>query len=163
MQTISVALGLSADTAEEAVLSEIAHLKNRATQAEARAQTLEKQSQEWLSSQVERDLELHAHRFAPEFREKWKTALLANRTGTLELLNSLPAPETPATPAPRSTPSAGPLHQRATAKTPAGLPLAGTAEHRTAQLKAVREYQNRHQCHWQTAWDTVRAESPGLF
>ena len=158
MKTISVALGLAAEAAEEAVLAEIAQIKNRAAQAEARALAAEKHARELLASQVERDLDFYAARFVPEAREKWKAALLANRAETLALLSSLPAP-----PADAAAPSSGPLHHRAAAKTPAGSPPGGIAHHRAAQFQAVREYQNRHHCNWQTAWDAVRAETPELF
>lgn len=125
MKLITTLIGLAAEASEDAICAEITRIKNRATAAEEaltaatqagaplknRVTELESQLQTLTESVVEADLNQHAHRFKPEARDKWKTQLLTNRAGALELLESLSGPATPEN-------TGQPVLNRAGAKTP---------------------------------------------
>jgi phage I-like protein len=147
MKQVCTTLGLSADASEEAALTELAKIKNR-------VQELETQNQSLLTAQVEADLAQYANRFKAEAREDWKAQLLANRAGTIKLLESLPEPKAE---------SRGSLHNRAAAKTPPSNGWIAPEGKAAEQRQAVTEYKNRHSCTWQHAWNAMRAERPELF
>lgn len=125
MKLIATLVGLAAEASEDAICAEITRIKNRATAAEEaltastqagaplknRITDLESQLQTLTESVVEADLNQYAHCFKPEARDKWKTQLIANRAGALELLDSLAEPATP-------DGSGPPVLNRAGAKTP---------------------------------------------
>lgn len=161
MKQINAVLGLAPEAAEEAALAEITKLVNRATSAETKITVLEQQNQELLAAQVEADLDRFAERFAPDARDKWKQALLMNRLGTLELLQSLPEPVK--SPGANLRPGSGdappPMHNRARAKTPDSPALSLE----DSRLKAVREYRLRTGCGFQAAWEAVQTDQPELF
>lgn len=152
MKEISHALGLAPDATMETMLAAVETLRQRALAAEAEATplknrlaSLEQSAARWREEQVEADLARYTDRLTPAGRDKWRAALLANRDGTLALLESLVSP----------TPS--PIHQRNKARTPQD-------GHRDRELtRTIREYQNRNHCRWQEAWDAVREEQPELF
>jgi phage I-like protein len=150
MKEIALALGLAPDATLETALAAVETLRQRAQTAEAEAAplknrlaSLEQSAARWREEQAEADLVRCQDRFAPSARDKWKAALMANREGALELLESLPA--------------SAPVHQRSQAR----IPQAG--RHDRELSRSIREYQNRHQCRWQEAWDGVREERPELF
>ncbi len=169
MKPLYLALGLSAEASEEAALAEVTKLKNRAAAAEAelaplrnRNAELEASAAELLGAQVEHDLARFAPRFKPEARDKWRAALLANRAGALELLESLAIGAGPGASASRAdwtrpgAPVTGvsggagrsPIHNRAEAVPPNGDFLAGVGarpgEH--PFLNRARELAEKRQC-----------------
>jgi phage I-like protein len=145
-----IELGLDAEATEQAVLAAVRALKNRAVE-------LEETSARLLSGQVDADLEKHAKRIRPEAREKWRQALLANRAGAIELLESIIAPVSSA-----ETP-AGVVHQRVVAGMPVGSKWASAPPEAERQKIAVLAYKNRHGCSYDQAWQAVKAEHPHLF
>jgi phage I-like protein len=156
MKTIATKLGLSAEASEETILAEVTKLQNRAEAAEAalapltnraieaanKVLALENQNAELLAAQIETDLDKYSNRFKPDARAAWKKNLLANRVGTIELLESLPLPAAEAE---------APMHNRAAAKTPGGEPgqnrfaVAVAAEMKAGKTKvqAVQAVMNR--------------------
>src|SRR5262249_40574078 len=98
-------------------------LQNRATEAELRRlrqrnAELEATHSELLAAQIEHDLARFSAHYKPEAHEKWRAALLANRPGILELLESLH--ELPSAPALHSGHKSTnlPIHNRSAATTP---------------------------------------------
>ncbi len=169
MQQIREVLGLAGDAAEAAIAAEIAQLLERVKTAETvlaplknRVAELEQANADLLNTQVEGDLDRFQHCFAPEARAKWKAALLANRTGALELLQSIPATRALSAEPGAQISAAAPLHNRALAKHPPVTGF-GSGSETDQQRKAVLEYKNRTHCTWQQAWDAVRGERPELF
>jgi len=148
-------IGLPADATTEAAVAAVQALKNRATE-------LEQFNSALLNSQVETDLDQYQDRFRIEARDQWKKALLANRDLALALLKSVVVPLS-------RTESQGsavvaPLHNRASAKTPAAsAPVAANPETAARQRAEVLAYKNRTGCTFDQAWQAVRAERPELF
>jgi hypothetical protein len=157
-------LGLADEAAEEAGLEAIRALKNRAVTAEARAATaegkatkLEAENAAMAASQVEADLVKYGNRFAPEKREQWKAALLANRAAAVELLESIkPATET-------KSAAGKPIYNRAEAGTPSADALKGDEERAAKATAEAKAYQNRERCSFDAAWQAVKAAKPELF
>jgi len=147
MKSLCTALGLSADASEDAALAELTKLKNRATTAEAALEpgnarvkeletentTLKNRTAEMLAAVVEQDLVKYSNRFKPESKEAWKKQLLANRTGTIELLESLPEPKAEE----EGEEKILPMHNRANAKTPLGTPGDAGKAKEAAKAKAI--------------------------
>ena len=188
MKSVATELGLSADASEEAVLAEVRKLRNRATTAEGelapiknRVTTLETQNGQLLEAQVESDLAKYSDRIAEDKKPAWKKQLLANRSGTLELLESI---------APVEAPSGGqggqgsganggqggdtrngsqvqkPMHNRAGAKAPGSVAAKAATAATTLDAKrnnAVKALMNRNKTDWETAWNMARSENPELF
>ncbi len=152
MRNLAQALGLGPEATEDLVLQHIQQLRNRAQEAETRLHRLEQDHAALLSSQVDADLDAHKARFRPESRDHWRSALIANRATALQLLLSIVPGALPG--------AAAPQHDPARACTPGPNPFA-TRVHE--QRQAVFEYKNRHDCSWQQAWDSVRAQRPELF
>lgn len=154
MSKVATVLGLAAEASEDVIAGAVQALKNRAEIAEGRVSVLDKDNKDLVAGLVEQDLERLKNRFQPEKREQIKAALLANRAGTIVILEAMPVPQV-----------VGEVKQaltnRATAKTPEG----NTAtEAKPDQLeRAVKECQLKNRCSFQVAWDLVRSEQPGLF
>jgi hypothetical protein len=91
MKNLMKALGLAEDASEESAVAAVQVITNRATTAEGQVTTLKVERDALLTAQVEADLEKYKNRFKPADREKWKKQLIANRAGTLELLESIAA------------------------------------------------------------------------
>lgn len=150
MKRLCTALGLSADASEEAALAELTKLQNRATTAEAALEPgktrvkeletentqLKNRNTELLGSVVEQDLEKYSNRFKPEAKDKWKASLLANRAGAIELLESLPEPDTKTGNNGAASGENKPLHNRANTKNPAGSP-GTTGDKEAKRAKAI--------------------------
>jgi phage I-like protein len=105
MKTIATKLGLAAEASEDAILAEVTKLQNRAIDAEKaldplknRVTQLETENAAHLEAQVDADLVTYQNRFAPEKRDEWRKALIANRAFAVGLLQSIPAPTAPAAP-----------------------------------------------------------------
>lgn len=161
MKKVNALLGLSEDATEEAAIAEITKFRNRAAQAV----TLESENSQLRAAQVDSDLAKYSNRIKPEAKEAVKAQLLANRAGTIALLESLQVTE----PERRA-----PLHNRATAPTPGAERFignrAGSAEGSAdpdeqvrKQNSAVLAYKNAHKVDFETAWNAVREEKPELF
>lgn len=107
MKEIAKLVGLAEEAAEGSICAEIVKLQNRAAAADAalkqaqdaiapiknRVTELETTNRELTDVVIEADLSKHASKFKPEAREAWKANLIANRKGTLALLESLTAAE----------------------------------------------------------------------
>ena len=98
MNRVAAHLGLTAEASEDAVLTAVTALTNRATQAEAQVKPLTNRITELEGSlktlseaQVEVDLAPLKNRAKPETIAVLRTALLANRTTTLPLVAELDA------------------------------------------------------------------------
>jgi phage I-like protein len=114
MNTLLKKLGLAEGASEESAVAALQAIINRATTAEGTVTTLTAERDTLLGAQVEADLEKYKNRFKPEKRDQWKKQLIANRAGTIELLESVEeigGGEDPAR-----------ITNRGTAKTPAGAP-----------------------------------------
>lgn len=166
MKSVMAALGLSEDASEQAALSAVTALKNRAEGADQaltplknRVSELETANKGLLEAQVEQDLAVYANRIAPEKKEQWKKALLANRADTLVLLEGI----VPAKAAPKADKNvSAPLHNRASAGTP------GSVTEKAADLDGKRNaevtaYMNRNRVKFEDAWNAMRVEKPELF
>jgi phage I-like protein len=97
MKSVCALLGLSEDANEASVHAAVLAIKNRAEKAEGevgpiknRVTQLEGENAALLEAQVEADLAKYANRIKPEFKEKVKAQLIANRAGTIELLEAMP-------------------------------------------------------------------------
>ena len=88
MKTLLKKLGLDEGASEESAVAALQIIQNRASQVDA----LTTERDTLLAVQVETDLEKYKNRFKPENREKLKKQLIANRAGTIELLESVNEP-----------------------------------------------------------------------
>lgn len=88
MKSLLKKLGLADDASEESAVAALQVIQNRASQVE----TLTTEVTTLRAAQVESDLEKYKNRFKPENREKVKAQLIANRAGTIELLEATEAP-----------------------------------------------------------------------
>jgi len=95
MKNLMKALGLAEDASEESAVAAVQAITNRVTTAEGKVTTLTSERDALLTTQVENDLEKYKNRFKPADREKWKKQLIANRGGTIELLESISVQQTP--------------------------------------------------------------------
>ena len=109
MKSVALALGLSADASEEAVLAAVTKLQTDTTSFKNRVSVLEQENTTMAGSVVDADLLKYSKRFKPEAKDAWRKALLANRADALALLEGLPEQTTPK-----------PMHNRESAKTPNG-------------------------------------------
>lgn len=165
MKTVCTLLGLSAEADEASVHAEVTKLKNRITEIETsvtplknRVTELEGQNKNLAEAQVEADLEKYKNRIRPDKLEQVKKQLLADRAGTLELLESLEAPA----PGARTPSSAAPLHNRGSA-TQSGN-VAATQEENAAKARAkADEYKFANRCTFEQAWSAVQRSHPELF
>lgn len=153
MKQIASALGLAPEASEEAVLTALTALKNRATKAETdfeAAKTtvakLEGENMEMMKAVVDGDLEKYANRFKPESKEAWRKQLIANRAGTIELLESLSVEVPPGD----ATKANAPLANRN-----ASIPPAAGSDEDKAKNRLIRakEIQSKQGCSWDHAWN----------
>ncbi len=114
MKALLRKMGLSEDASEDAALAAYSQIANRATKAEGDLETANKELTTLRAAQVEADLEKYKNRFKPEHRDKWKAQLIANRAGTLDLLESIPVVE-----GGTGAEDRAPITNRQSAKTPA--------------------------------------------
>ncbi len=128
MKNVNQALGLAEDAQEASAVAEIGKIKNRATTAETQLAALKTERDTLLAAQVEADLEKYKNRFKAEQREAVKAQLIANRAGTIALLDLIAEPAAPAGEQRRIT-------NRAEAKAPGGQADAGD-EGEDAKAKA---------------------------
>jgi phage I-like protein len=141
------ALGLAADATEEAAIAAVTELRNRVPKADHDA--LQGRYDALLNSQVDADLETFKDVIAD--KEATKVMLLSNRDATVKFLRGVRKPAAPA-----------PLHNRATAGTPA--PVAQTkASTAQQQRAAVEEYRLKNRCTHEEAWQAVKMAQPELF
>ena len=129
MKALLKKMGLSEDASEDAALAAYAQIANRATKAEGDLETANKELSALRGVQVEADLEKYKNRFKPEARDKWKAQLIANRAGTIDLLESLSEVEA-------KEPNK-PITNRGTAKTPAELAAEKTREDAAARAAKI--------------------------
>ncbi|MBI5693658.1 MAG: hypothetical protein HZC55_26575 [Verrucomicrobia bacterium] len=113
MKNVNKELGLAEDAPETSSVAEIQKIKNRAATAETERDALKRERDGLLAAQVDADLEKYAAVIAN--RDAVKAQLLANRAGTLAILEGLKQPE-----APKADPTR--ITNRGAAAAPAGTP-----------------------------------------
>jgi phage I-like protein len=153
MKEINELLNLAADAPPEetravlgTVLANRAELETGAKSLGDEIATLTAALKKANEEMVDQTLTKFANRFAPDKRDKWRTALLANHRGTVELLESIRDSESNI--------------RRSQTATPDGNAAGDKTSQQTA---AVREYRNRTGCSFDEAWHGVRRERPELF
>lgn len=172
MTKLAAFLGLSAEASEDAILTELTKLKNRATEAEAalsplnnRVTELEKTNKSLLDGQVETDLEPLKNRLSEEEIKPLRDGLLKNREGTLPIVKTMISKLGSAAGSQDAGKKA--LTNRASAKTPADKAAASSTndEEQVARErdKEVRDYRLKNRCTNAEAWDAVRRDKPELF
>ena len=160
MKSVLIALGLAETATETHAVEAVNALKNRAT-------ALEGENKGLLAAQVDADLDRFKAVIDPAKRDTIKAQLLANRAGTLAILESIPAsapaPADGKHPAPGAGAS-GAIHNRSMAKTPvAGVQPEG-GDNSVAQTNAVRAVQNRQPgMKFEQAWAIAKQEKPELW
>ena len=112
MKSVLKLLGLADDASEESAVAVVQKIQNRATTAEGQVTTLTSERDTLLNTQVESDLEKYKNRFKATERAKWQKQLIANRAGTIELLESIEVAATTGETDPKK------ITNRQTAKTP---------------------------------------------
>jgi hypothetical protein len=130
MNRLFKALGLADDASEDSAVAALQTIQNRATTAEGLVTALTTERDALLTVQVEADLE--KYKGVIKNRDVVKTQLIANRKGTIELLESLdtsPEKEAPAR-----------VTNRAAAKPPAAAAGAATEEE---DARRARKISNR--------------------
>lgn len=135
MKSLLKKLGLAEDASEESAVAAFSLIQNRASQVE----TLTAERDTLLKDQVAADLEKYKGRIKPENVEKVRKQLIANRAGTIELLDSLSGEDAGAGAESRER-----ITNRSTARTPAGGGGDGGAD-KAAQAEEERaaKIQNR--------------------
>ncbi len=163
MKQIASKLGLSADASEDAILSELAKVMNRATTAEAELKptkeklaTVENRLKELEESSA--DAELDAAGIAADHADRAviRTALIQNRDGGRAMLKLIAKPA-PVKGAPAT------MTNRATARVPGATPAAATVKNRDQQQ---RELINKFKAPGRTneaAYHMAKDEAPELF
>lgn len=178
MQKLAAFLGLSAEASEDAILTEVTKLRNRADKAEQdlvplrnRVTAIEAENKTLLEAQVEADLEpLKIHLSAEEITPL-REQLIKNRAGTLPTVQILAAKLGKKGDAGGGGGGTSRITNRAGAKTPgdkAGAAAGGADQGNEEELarqrdKEVREYALRNRCTNTEAWDAVRRDKPELF
>jgi phage I-like protein len=160
MNQLMTALGLSADASEQAAVAAVTKLTNRITELETelpplrnRLTELETTNTELLKAEAEATLERYKTRIHPEKLGTVREQLIANRVATLALLDAMDGPPQSV----KSVPSVPTILNRTT------TPPADKAEPSEKIRAAVDTYRLKNRCTWDTAWDAVRRENPGLF
>jgi len=156
MKQVNALLGLAEDAQETSAVAEIQKIKNRATTAEAEITTLKQERDTLLTSQVEFDLE--KYKDVIENRETFKAQLIANRAGTLAILEGLKKPAAPGKQEPAR------ITNRAGAQTPAAV--AGGARQETPRQirnREIRAYQDSRNVSFDSAYAAVKSAKPELF
>lgn len=155
MKNLLKKMGLSEDASEDAALAAYTVIANRATKAEGDLATAHTELGTLREAVVGADLEKYKNRIKPENVAKVRAQLIANRAGTLELLESLAEPAA----APAAVPP--PITNRASARTPAAL--ADEATKADAADAEVRAYKIANRCSYEEAHAAVRRLKPALF
>ena len=159
MKNIMKQLGLAEDAPEASATAEILKIQNRATTAEAKVTQLQTERDGLLAVQVDADLE----KFAPVIknRDTVKKQLLANRAGTIELLEALQAvgPEKKAPPAPITNRAAAAVPGAAGAdkKADEDGKLAAKISNRALEIQKQKSTRGRTYA-YQSAFNDARAE-----
>lgn len=167
MKSVCTLLGLSADAEEASVHAEVTKLKNRIVVVEDEAKPLrnritelETDNKALLEAQVEADLAKYANRIKADKKDAIKAQLIANRAGTIAILEGIEAKE-------QATTTTQPMHNRRTAGTPA---TGATEGDEAAEQKRVREleaeidtYRLANRCSYDTARNVLRSRKPELF
>lgn len=152
MKSLLKKLGLAEDASEESAVAALQVIQNRASQVEA----LTTERNALVASQVESDLEKYKNRFKPENRDTVKKALIANRAGTIELLEATEAPA-----AVSQTKEQSRITNRAAANTPEAK---AASKDNDAKIEAeVQNYRIANRCNYETAHAAVRRSKPELF
>lgn len=128
MKSLLKKLGLDEGASEESAVAALQVIQNRASQVE----TITAERDTLLAAQVDTDLEKYKNRFKAADRERWKKALITNRAGAIELLDSIEVKETEAKPDPTK------ITNRAGAKTPAEIEAAKAADQEKARGAKIR-------------------------
>jgi Mu-like prophage I protein len=151
MKNLLIQMGLSEDASEAAALAAYNVIVNRATTAEGSLATANTELGTLREAVVDGDLAKYKNRIKPENVEKVRVQLIANRAGTLELLDSMAEPANPAKP----------ITNRAGAKTPATqVEAQDKADKADAE---VRAYKITNRCSYEDAHSAVRRLKPELF
>jgi phage I-like protein len=135
MKTLLKKLGLADDASEDSAVTALDKIINRATTAESERDTIKGERDELLGAQVEADLDKHAAVIVN--RDEVKKQLIANRKGTLALLESIKPADG------KKTEAAAPITNRQTAKTPATDAGADDAEKAKAAKARGAKIANR--------------------
>lgn len=154
-EALTKLLGLAPDAADEAVISGVRDLANRAQDRDALATKVATMEQAALEAQVERDLEAHAGVIRD--RDQVKAALLANRAEGLRLLAALkPAAAAAAPGGTRDLPN------RRHGTLPADGGGSDGGEARAAKIRnRAAEIQRGQRVSYQRAWQLAEAECAG--
>jgi phage I-like protein len=158
MKSIAGLFGLAAEASEDAIVAQATKLQNRSKELETELSTLKERittfeaaNVKLLEAQITSDLVKYANRFKPEAKDAWKARLLADRDGTIKLLESL---ET-------SDPKA--MANRSAMGTPAAS-AADPGVDKSAQFAAeVQRYRlNNRAVSFDEAWNATAAAHPEL-
>lgn len=141
---------LAADAAPEAIDAALTSAIEKAKGAGAEMAATKNRLVTLESEQITRDLD--AYKLTGAARETWKGALTKNREEGLSLLKATFGEPVQGAAYART-------HNRSGASTPDAA-AAESAEKLDAERDtAVREYQTRNRCDFQTAWDAVKGDS----
>lgn len=156
MKQVNVILGLAEDAPETSAVGEIQKIKNRAAALETENGTLKTERDGLLTAQVEADLE--KYKGVIKNRDQVKAQLIANRAGTLAVLESLQP----------ATPPAGQdkITNRGSASTPSGAATEGDEKKAAAEKARAAKISNRARelqrtspgMKWGTAFEKAEAE-----
>lgn len=130
MNRLLKALGLAEGASEDSAVAALQLITNRATTAEGQVTALTTERDTLLNAQVESDLEKYKNRFQAAKRDDWKKSLIANRAGTLALLESIPEPVAATIEQTRIT-------NRSAAKTPAEIEAAKSEQSDNARAAKI--------------------------
>lgn len=156
MKQVNVILGLAEDAPETSAVGEIQKIKNRAAALETENGTLKTERDGLLTAQVEADLE--KYKGVIKNRDQVKAQLIANRAGTLAVLESLQP----------ATPPAGQdkITNRGSASTPSGAATESDEKAKSAEKARAAKISNRARelqrtspgMKWGTAFEKAEAE-----
>lgn len=156
MKQVNVILGLAEDAPETSAVAEIQKIKNRAAALETENGTLKTERDGLLTAQVEADLE--KYKGVIKNRDQVKAQLIANRAGTLAVLESLQP----------ATPPAGQdkITNRGSASTPNGGATESDEKKAAAEKQRAAKIANRARelqkqspgMKWGTAFEKAEAE-----
>ncbi|GAB4180083.1 MAG: hypothetical protein Fur0032_20920 [Terrimicrobiaceae bacterium] len=148
MKKILDVLGLDSAASEDAAVTKLQGIMNRAGQYDA----LKQQHDSLVGSIADSDLAEFGITDDEE-KAQIRPMLIANREATRKLLAR--SKDKPADVRP------GPIHNRKGAAVPANPGSQG--DHRAVRNRAVSEFQAIHKCDFESAWNAVRAAKPELF
>jgi hypothetical protein len=164
MQRVTNRLGLAAEASEDALLAAVEGLMAERDQArkdleplQNRVKDLEKANAELQEARVAADLETYKSRYPAAQREFIKGLLIQNRAATIAYLEA-------ATEAGQSSDGGAARSSVVCNRDTARAPGEDQATHGVVALnRAVREYQDAHQCSFERAWEAVKSAKPELF